>query len=85
MGRAKSKRILLFLGGASCTYMTYVNLKPKSKKAELFRVLPFQNVVGIAGFEPAISCPPDKRLTGLGHIPNSQFLIATKQFYLGAV
>jgi hypothetical protein len=29
----------------------------------------FMNLVGITGFEPVISCPPDKRLTGLGHIP----------------
>lgn len=25
--------------------------------------------IGMTGFEPAISCPPDKRLTKLGHIP----------------
>ena len=26
-------------------------------------------LVGVTGFEPVISCPPDKRLTGLGHTP----------------
>ncbi len=49
----------------------------ESKKPDLLSKSGFFNVVGIAGFEPAISCPPDKRLTGLGHIPRC-FLVRTK-------
>ena len=28
------------------------------------------DLVGIAGFEPALSRPPDERFTGLSYIPN---------------
>ncbi len=47
----------------------FISEMADSKKPLILLLAAFLYLVGIAGFEPAISCPPDKRLTGLGHIP----------------
>jgi hypothetical protein len=46
-------------------YMVIFTRKPK--KPQITKAL---YLVGIAGFEPAISRPPDVRFTGLSYIPN---------------